>query len=87
LIDDLLPWNADRWETRIERGDVETVPLASGEPELSMTVNTLAMLIFGQITATEAARAGRIGVYDAAALRRWDDALRTRYAPFCSDHF
>jgi len=87
LIDDLLPWNAGRWETRIEGGDVETVPLASGEPELSMTVNTLAMLIFGQITATEAARAGRIGVYDAAALRRWDDALRTRYAPFCSDHF
>jgi len=87
LIDDLLPWNAGKWETRIEGGDAETVPLTSGEPELSMTVNTLAMLIFGQITATEAARAGRIGVHDLAALRRWDDALRTRYAPTCADHF
>jgi hypothetical protein len=52
-----------------------------------MTANTLAMIAFGQVTATQAADFGRVGVHDGAALPRWDAAFKTRHAPFCADSF
>jgi predicted acetyltransferase len=86
LIDDLCTWNAGRWRASLTPGGAELEKL-SGEPELSMTAATLAMIAFGQLTATQAADAGRVGVHDANALPRWDAAFRTRYAPFCGDNF
>jgi predicted acetyltransferase len=86
LIDDLCPWNAGRWRASLTPEGAEVEKL-SGEPELSMTAATLAMIAFGQITATQAADAGRVGVHDPGALPRWDAAFRTRYAPFCADNF
>lgn len=87
LLDDLCPWNAGRWTLEISPDGARALPLGSGEPQLSMTINTFAMLLFGQISATRAARAGRLGVHDARALPAWDLALATRHAPFCADHF
>lgn len=87
LIDDLCPWNAGRWRASLTREGAEVEKLTSGEPELSMTANTLAMLAFGQITATQAADFGRLGVHDGASLPRWDAAFKTRYAPYCADNF
>jgi hypothetical protein len=52
-----------------------------------MTAATLAMIAFGQISATQAADAGRVGVHDPDALPRWDAAFKTRHAPFCADNF
>ena len=86
LLDDMCPWNAGRWrietsgpQTRIERTTVE--------PQLAMPVHTLAMLLFGQLSATEAARMGRLDAHDANALDTWDVVMRTKYRPFCGDHF
>lgn len=86
LIDNLCPWNNGAWSIEVGPEGAEVAPL-SGEPDLSMSIGTFAMLLFGQISATRAARAGRIGVHDGQALPRWDAALATRYAPFCADRF
>ena len=87
LIDELCPWNAGTWSIDLSPEGTRVKQLAAGEPDLSMTINTFAMLLFGQLTATRAARAGRIGVHDPEALERWDSVLATRYAPFCADNF
>jgi hypothetical protein len=52
-----------------------------------MPVTTLALLLFGQISATEAWRMGRLDAHDREALPAWDATLRTRYRPFCGDAF
>jgi len=52
-----------------------------------MPISTLAMLFFGQISATEAARMGRLTVFEQKALSLWDRVLRTAYRPFCADMF
>ncbi|MDZ7727628.1 MAG: GNAT family N-acetyltransferase [Dehalococcoidia bacterium] len=86
VIDELCPWNNGGWELQVGPNGAEARPLV-GEPDLSMTTNSLAMLLFGQVTATQLARYGRTGVHDPAALPRWDAALATRHAPFCADNF
>jgi hypothetical protein len=57
------------------------------EPDVTMPVATLAMVFVGQISATEAARMGRLDVHDERTLPRWDALMQTRYRPFCADHF
>ena len=52
-----------------------------------MPVSTLAMLMFGQVSASEAARMARLGVGDDNALPLWDKVMRTRYRPACADDF
>ena len=52
-----------------------------------MPVSTLAMIIFNQISATEAARMGRLDVLEPSALSLWDAVMRTAYRPFCADKF
>jgi hypothetical protein len=52
-----------------------------------MPISTLAMIVFGQINATEAARMGRLDVHDARSLSAWDDVMRTKYPLFCADEF
>jgi predicted acetyltransferase len=87
VADPLCPWNAGRWQVTTGDDDAEVTPLRQGDVDLSLSINTLAMLLFGQISATEAARTGRVAVHDPGALPRWDAALATMYAPFCSDSF
>jgi predicted acetyltransferase len=84
--DEMCPWNAGRWlletsgaESRVER--------TTAEPHLTMPVQTLSMLLFGQISATDAARMGRLDAHDQSALDRWDLVMRTRYRPYCADQF
>jgi len=49
--------------------------------------STLAMLAFGQISATEAFRMGRLDLLNHDALPMWDAVMRTKYRPFCPDDF
>ncbi len=86
LQDEMAPWNAGRW--RLETTGPETkVERTAAAPQVTMPVHTLAMLLFGQISATEAARMGRLDAHDTAALRTWDRVMATRHRPFCADHF
>ena len=86
VIDDFCPWNQGKWEADITSSGTE-VRSRKITPQLVMPVSTLAMLFFGQISASEAARMGRMDVSDTKALSLWDRVLRTDYRPFCADMF
>ena len=64
-----------------------TIKRTTQEPQLVMPVSTLAMLVFGQLSATEAARMARLDVLEPDALSSWDRVMRTAYRPFCADLF
>lgn len=89
VIDDMCPWNAGKWE--MDTGaepDLRRLDAAlSSAVDLTLDIGTLAMLIFNQVSASEAARMGRLTVHDDRALPRWDAAMRTKYRPFCADSF
>ncbi len=86
VLDDLCPWNRGRWrlETSPEGASVRRT---SDEPQLVTPVSTLAMVLFGQISASEALRMGRLQANDKDALSHWDRVMRTNYRPFCADLF
>ncbi len=86
ILDDLCPWNHGRW--KLETSTAETsISRTNEKPQLVMPISTLAMLVFGQISATEAARMERLDVLDHTALSSWDRVMRTTYRPFCADRF
>ena len=45
------------------------------------------LLVFDQISASGAARMGRLKVIDPGALSAWDKTMRTIYKPSCADLF
>ena len=86
VLDDLCSWNRGRW--KMEASAVETaISRTSEEPQVVMPVTTLAMLVFGQLSATEAARMARLDVLEPGALSSWDRVMHTAYRPFCADLF
>jgi predicted acetyltransferase len=86
ISDDLCPWNQGRWklEASIEGSFISR---ANGNPQVTMPISTLAMLMFGQLSASQAARMARLDVGDNGALPLWDKVMRTKYRPFCADSF
>ncbi|HZU77888.1 MAG TPA: GNAT family N-acetyltransferase [Dehalococcoidia bacterium] len=86
VSDQLCPWNEGCWELEAAP-EGASVRRTRGEPAFSAPVSTLAMLLFGQLSSIEAARMGRLELYDERAARAGDLLLRTEYRPFCSDHF
>jgi predicted acetyltransferase len=87
LEDELCPWNTGTWQVHTGADDAEVTKIDGGAPDVSLRPGTLAMLLFGQITASEAARYGKLTVHNASALPTWDKTLRTKYAPFTADHW
>jgi predicted acetyltransferase len=98
LVDKMCPWNAGRWQLDASRDGSKLSPLQparslaggptlASTPDVTLDVNTLAMVMMGQVSASEAARMGRLQVHDARALARWDALMRTRHRPFCADNF
>lgn len=86
VLDDLCPWNRGRWKLENSAAGV-SISRTRDEPQLVMSISTLAMLVFGQISATEAARMERLDVLEQSALSSWDRVMRTAYRPFCPDFF
>ncbi len=87
LRDTFCEWNAGRWSvaTSAEGGAVSR--LNGADVDFTLTPDTLASLVFGRYTASEAHRAGLLeGVRDRAALARWDAALRLAHAPYEAEH-
>jgi predicted acetyltransferase len=85
-IDDLCPWNKGCWQLEAS-AEGTAISRTTKKPQLGMPISTLAMLVFGQISATEAARMGRLTVDDHNALPVWDKVMRASYRPFCADLF
>jgi predicted acetyltransferase len=86
LIDALCPWNNGRWQLETTTGGTEVKPTGRAA-QVRLPVDTLAMLMFGQISASEAFRMGRMDVLDHRAVATWDALMRTKYKPFCPDFF
>jgi len=86
VIDDVCPWNDGNWKLETST-EGSTMTRVNSNPQLIIPVSTLALLAFGQISTTEAARMGRLEVMDSAALTLWDTTLRTMYKPACVDMF
>jgi len=85
-IDDLCPWNRGRWQVEAST-EGTAISRTTKRPQLTMPISTLPMLVFGQISATEAARMGRLTVEDDKAFVVWDKVMRASYRPFCADLF
>lgn len=86
IQDEMCPWNAGKWRFDAT-GSQGTIARSDAAADLTMPVSTLAMLLFGQLSATEASRMGRLDAHDRRALDRVDAMFRTAYRPFCPDHF
>ena len=86
VIDDFCPWNAGKWKLEVSPKGANAKQTGEN-PQLTMPVSTLAMLLFGQISASEAARMARLDVHDKNTLEIWDSVMRTPYRPYCADMF
>ena len=86
VLDKMCSWNIGKWELETS-GSGSLIKKTDKSPGLRIPVSTLAMLVFGQISATEAARMGRLDVLDHDALSKWDRVMRTKFRPFCPDIF
>ncbi len=86
IIDEFCSWNQGCWclETAEEGSQIKPT---TESPDLVMPISTLAMLVFGHISATQAAAMGRLEVNNEKALPVWDRVMKTRSNPFCPDEF
>jgi predicted acetyltransferase len=84
--DELCPWNTGRWKLSIAPGGSRIVRTRES-PQLTVPIGTLALLVFGQVSATEAARMGRLEVNEPGTLPVWDEVMKTEYKPACPDMF
>lgn len=82
--DKMCPWNNGRWHMEISNGK-GTIKKTDKPPEVTMPIDSFVMIFFGQISATEAMRMGRLGSLKEETLRRYDRLLKTDYMPFCGD--
>jgi predicted acetyltransferase len=85
-VDPICPWNEGTWTLETD-GDAAEVRRGGGMPAFTAPIDTLAMLLFGQISASEGWRMGRLETADPAMLPAADRLLSTLYRPFCADHF
>ena len=81
IIDDLCVWNRGKWKLIASEPGNE-IRRTEDEAQLVMPVSTLAMLMFGQISAFLAAGMGRLDVNNSSALLMWDNMMRTPTVPF-----
>jgi len=86
IKDDLCSWNQGRWKLEASTEGSSISP-TSDDAQVTMPVSTLAMLVFGQLSATEATRMGRLDASEPSALPIWDKVMRTKYRPACADSF
>lgn len=84
--DPICRWNEGTWTLETD-GAETSMRRGGGVPAFSAPIDTLSMLLFGQISASEAWRMGRLETADPAALPTADRLLCTQYRPFCADHF
>ncbi len=87
LVDGFCEWNAGSWRvaTSPEGGAVSRI--GGQEVDFTLTPDTLASLVFGRYSASEAWRAGLLeGVRGGDALVRWDAALRLAHPPYEAEH-
>lgn len=87
LVDTFCEWNAGRWDLAASAEGGEATRIDGQDVDLALTPDTLASLVFGRYTPSEAYRAGLLeGVRDRAVLARWDATLRLAHPPYEAEH-
>lgn len=87
LADGFCEWNAGRWRLATSPEGGQAARIDGQDVDFALTPDTLASLVFGRTTATDAARAGLLeNVRDPAALDRWDATLRLAHPPYEAEH-
>lgn len=86
VVDEMCPWNRGCWKLETSPSEAR-ITRTTEAPDVTVPDSTLAMLAFGQISATEAFRMGRLDLLKHDALPMWDAVMRTKYRPFCPDEF
>jgi len=84
--DEFCPWNEGRWKIETSGGET-SVRKTNSSTHMVMPVSTLALLTFGRISATEAARMKLLDALEPEALPTWDMVMHTAYQPVCKDRF
>lgn len=86
LVDGFCPWNDGAWlvETSADAGQATRIDGQS--VDFALTPDTLASLVFGRFSASQAAAAGLLDEADPASLTRWDAALRLAHPPHEAEH-
>ena len=87
LVDSFCAWNAGAWRvvTSVEGGQAGRID--GQDVDFTLTPDTLASLVFGRFSATQAAGAGLLeGVRGREALARWDAVLRLEHVPHEAEH-
>jgi predicted acetyltransferase len=86
IMDTMCPWNEGIWELETSSSG-SMIKHSKESPQLDIPISTLALIYFGQISATEAARMGRLNANEPNCLPVWDRVMRTKYKPACADGF
>jgi predicted acetyltransferase len=86
VIDELCSWNRGVWKMSVSPSGNQ-IARSGLEPQLKMPVSSLAMLVFGQISASRAAAMGRLEEVIPGSLALWDQVMRTPSLPCCFDSF
>jgi predicted acetyltransferase len=86
LLDPFCPWNAGSWRLATSPEGGHATRIDGQAVDLALTPDTLASLVFGRFTATDAARAGLLENVDHAALPRWNEVLRLAHPPHEAEH-
>jgi len=87
LVDAFCPWNAGSWRVATSPEGGRAARIDGQVVDLTLTPDTLASLVFGRYTASEAWRAGLLeGVGSHDALDRWDAVLRLAHPPYEAEH-
>lgn len=86
IIDGMCPWNDGRWRLEISNGKA-MIEKTDRRPEMELPIDTLSMILFGQISVTRAARMGRLKTFGKESLLKFDRLFQTDYRPFCADSF
>lgn len=87
LADNFCEWNHGRWTLTTDPEGAEARRVDGQEVDLRLTPDTLASLVWGHYSASDAYAAGLLeDVRDGSVLERWDAALRTKHRPHEAEH-
>jgi predicted acetyltransferase len=87
LADAFCPWNAGRWRVATSPEGGHALRIDGQAVDFTLTPDTLASLLFGRFSATQAAAAGLLGdLTGVEALARWDTVLRLAHPPHEAEH-
>jgi predicted acetyltransferase len=84
--DTMCDWNEGTWEMETD-GSTTEILRSDRQPQLSMSINSLATLMAGNRSATGLARVELIKAHDERALHVADELFHTAYPPCCPNGF